>query len=386
MREISSKLPAVGTTIFTVMSRMANDYEAINLSQGFPGFACDPRLIRWVEEGMRKGINQYAPMAGLPALRSEIARMTQKAYGVEVDPETEITVCSGATEGLLSSILALIHPGDEVIIFDPAYDSYVPAIQLAGATAKAISLKAPHYQIDWDVVRASIGPQTKAIIINNPHNPTAAVLSTADLAELENVAVEHDLLVMSDEVYEYIVFDGVGHESVLRYPKLAERSISVSSFGKTLHVTGWKVGYVIAPEALTREIRKVHQYTTFSTATPFQYGIAEYLKRCEDEVWNLSNFYQSKRDYFRELLADTPFIPLPSKGTYFQLVSYKGISDLPDTEFVKYLTREIGVAAIPVSVFYQNELDEKVIRFCFAKDEAELALAADRLKRVKVME
>lgn len=382
MPKISSKLPAVGTTIFTVMSKMAQDYEAINLSQGFPGFACDPRLIRWVEEGMRKGINQYAPMTGLPELREQIARLVKKAYGVDLNVEDEITVCTGATEGLMAAITALIRPGDEVIVFDPAYDSYAPAISLAGGIARAIALKAPRYEIDWEEVEKAIGPKTKGILINNPHNPTGAVLSAGDLKKLEELALAQDLLVFSDEVYEHIVFDGIGHESVLKYPKLAARSLVFSSFGKTLHVTGWKVGYVVAPEVLTHEIRKVHQFTTFSTATPFQYGIAEYLKRCDEEVWNLSNFYQSKRDYFRELLNDTPFILLPSKGTYFQLVSYKGISDAPDTEFVKYLTQKVGVAAIPVSVFYQDKRDDQVIRFCFAKEEAELALAADRLKRV----
>ncbi|MCI4668244.1 MAG: methionine aminotransferase [Bacteroidia bacterium] len=384
MRNIPSKLPQIGTTIFTVMSRMATEYNAINLSQGFPGFDCDPRLIRWVEEGMRKGINQYAPMAGLPSLRAEIARIVEKAYGFSPDIDEEITLCSGATEGLMAAILALIHPGDEVILFDPSYDSYRPAISLAGGHAKGLNLKAPHFHIDWDVVEESISPRTTAIMINNPHNPSGAILSNADLTRLEEVAKKHDLLVFSDEVYEHIVFDGLMHESVLKYPELAARSVVFSSFGKTLHVTGWKVGYVVAPEVLTKEIRKVHQYTTFSTSTPFQYGIAEYLKRCEEEVWNLGNFYQAKRDVFRELISDTPLRLLPSKGSYFQLVSYKGLSELKDTEFVEYLTKEIGVAAIPISVFYEDGRDDKVIRFCFAKEERELAIAASRLKRLEV--
>jgi len=382
MPEISSKLPTIGTSIFSQMSQMAREHEAINLSQGFPGFECDPRLIRWVEEGMRKGLNQYAPMAGLPSLREEIARLVGKAYGRRPDVDKEITVTTGATEGIMSALQALIHPGEEVILFEPAYDAYIPAITLAGGKAIPIALESPNFYIDWDLVKEKISPRTRAIMINSPHNPSGAILSFRDMKELAGLAVEHDLLIFSDEVYEHMVFDGETHESVLRYPELANRSVAFSSFGKTLHTTGWKVGYFIANEDLTAEIRKVHQYTTFSTSTPFQYGIAEYLKRCEEEVWNLRHFYQNKRDLFRQLLKDTPFEALPCPASYFQLASYEGMSDLPDTEYVKELIHKVGVAAIPISVFYSDRKDEKIIRFCFAKDDQELSIAVDRLRRL----
>ncbi|MEO0896258.1 MAG: methionine aminotransferase [Bacteroidota bacterium] len=380
MSLISSKLPHVGTTIFTIMSKMAQDHDAINLSQGFPGFDCDPRLIRWVEEGMRKGMNQYPPMAGLPSLREEIGKLIMRAYQRDVDIDNEITVVTGATEGLMASLMALVHPGDEVIVFDPAYDAYRPAISLAGGKAVSIPLAPPSFTIDWDRVEDAITPKTKYIMLNYPHNPTGAILNGSDIVALKGILQRHNLIVLSDEVYEHMVYDGQQHLSMLRDDFLADRSVVFASFGKTLHVTGWKVGYVVANPALTQEIRKVHQFTTFTTSTPFQYGIAEYLKRCDDQVWGLGEFYQRKRDVFSEIMAGTPFHMLPCNGTYFQMASYKGISDLPDTEFANFLTQKIGVAAIPTSVFYEDGTDHKLIRFCFAKEEEELKAAGTRLQ------
>ncbi|MEO0583789.1 MAG: methionine aminotransferase [Bacteroidota bacterium] len=381
MATFSSKLPQTGVTIFTVMSQMAQAHQAINLSQGFPNFDGDARLIRWVEEGMQKGFNQYAPMAGLPALRTQIARWADHFYGVSLDPDQEITVTAGATEALMCSMLALIHPGDEVIVFEPAYDAYIPAIQLAGGTPIRIEMRPPDYAFDWEAVRQTISPQTKAILVNSPHNPSGTTWKEEDLEALKHIALAYDLIVISDEVYAHMVFDSARHHSVLNIPELADRRVVTYSFGKTLHHTGWKVGYALAPEWLTAEIRKVHQFVTFSVSTPFQYGIAQYLEHCLEDLEGLGGFFQRKRDLFLSLMEDTPFEPLPNQGTYFQTMRYDQLSDEPDHEFVKTLTKEAGVAAIPISAFYQEGTDHGVIRFCFAKDEATLEQAAIRLKK-----
>ncbi|MEM7655731.1 MAG: methionine aminotransferase [Bacteroidota bacterium] len=382
MNLFPSKLPSVGTTIFTEMSALARTHQAINLSQGFPDFPSDPRLAELAAEAMRQGHNQYAPMAGLLPLREKIAELQRKWYGATYDPVQEITITSGATEALMSTILALVRSGDEVMVLEPAYDSYVPAIELAGGVPILVPLQFPEFRIDWERVRAKLSSRTTAILINSPHNPTGAMISAEDLIQLAELAESHDLLVIADEVYEHIRFDGRVHHSISGHARLRERSVVISSFGKSLHLTGWKVGYALAPEAISREIRKVHQFATFSTSTPFQHAIYHYLDQHLEQVEALGAFYQAKRDRFLDLMAETPFKPLPCPGTYFQLMRYDAISDLPEADFAKWLTREKGVAVIPVSAFYQQPVDHQVVRFCFAKEDQTLEAAAERLMGV----
>jgi methionine aminotransferase len=376
---LTSKLPTVGTTIFTVMSKLAADLGAINLSQGFPDFDCDPALVEAVAKHMREGRNQYAPMQGVPALRQAIAVKFNDLYSAAYDPETEVTVTSGGTEAIFDAVAAVVHPGDEVIVFEPVYDSYVPAIDVAGGTAVVVSLRYPDYRIPWDDVRAAITPRTRMIMLNSPHNPTATILSAADMAELERILDRTAITIVSDEVYEHIIFDGARHESMARYDALRARSFIVGSFGKTYHVTGWKIGCVVAPAALTAEFRKVHQFVTFSTNTPIQYALADFLtqKRGYPE---LSPFYQRKRDLFLDLLSGSRWKPLPSRGTYFQLLDYSGITDEKDMEFALRLTKEHGVASIPTSAFLYKQPAPLALRFCFAKKDETLQAAAQRLR------
>ncbi len=378
---LTSKLPQVGTTIFTVMSALAAEKNAINLSQGFPDFQCDAELLEMVNRAMMRGMNQYAPMTGVPALREGIANLIQAKYGATYHPESEITVTSGATEALFCAIMSVIREGDEVIVIEPAYDSYLPAIQLAGGTPVCVALEYPSYKVNWDSVKRLVNGRTRMIIINTPNNPTGSILREEDILQLEKLISTNNICVLSDEVYEHIIFDREPHESIARYPNLREKSFIISSFGKTFHVTGWKVGYCVAPEYMMKEFRKVHQFVTFSTSTPLQVGIAEYIHKW-DKINALSLFYQQKRDYFLELMRDTRFKPLQTSGTYFQLMSYEGISEEKDTDFAIRLTQEFGVAAIPVSAFYRKGEDNKVIRFCFAKENATLERAAERLRRV----
>jgi len=376
---VASKLPAVGTTIFTVMSRLAADTGAINLSQGFPDFDCDPALIEAVARAMRDGHNQYAPMQGVPALRQAIAAKFRDLYGAAYDPDTDVTVTSGGTEAIFDVVAALVHPGDEVIVFEPCYDSYVPAIDVNGGTAVVVPLRFPEYAIPWDAVRAAVTPRTRMIVLNSPHNPTATILSPADMTELAAIVEGTGITILSDEVYEHIIFDGVRHESMARYDALRARSFIVGSFGKTYHVTGWKVGYVVAPAALTAEFRKVHQFVTFSTITPVQHALAEFLSARRGYP-ELSAFYQRKRDLFLELLAGSRWQPLPSRGTYFQLLDYSAITDEADMDFALRLTREHGVASIPTSAFLYKQPAPRVLRFCFAKKDETLRAAAERLR------
>lgn len=381
---ISSKLPKVGTNIFSIMSALAAEHKAVNLSQGFPDFPCSPALIDLVYSAMKNGNNQYAPMAGLLALREQIAIKTEKLYHKIVNPETEITITSGATEALFAAIAAVVRQDDEVIIFEPAYDSYLPAIELNGGRAVPISLIAEGYHIDWQAVRQRISSRTKLIIINSPHNPTGSVLKAEDLDELAKLVRGTDILLIGDEVYEHIIFDNKIHQSLLLRTELAERSFVISSFGKTFHVTGWKIGYCIAPPALTVEFRKVHQYLTFSSTTPLQYAIAAYLQNPAHYL-ELPNFYEQKRNKFASLVRESRFKLLPTAGTYFQLLDYEEITTEQDTVFAVRLTKEFGVAAIPVSVFYSQDetaKHRKILRFCFAKNDQTLELAAERLKNV----
>ncbi|EEE01588.1 putative aminotransferase [Burkholderia multivorans CGD1] len=376
-----SRLPNVGTTIFTVMSALAAEKGAVNLGQGFPDFDCDPRIVDAVAAAMRSGHNQYPPMAGVAPLREAIADKIAQLYGRRYDASTEITVTAGATQALLTAILCAVHPGDEVIVVEPTYDSYLPSIELAGGKPVFVTLEAPDYTIPFDRLAAAITPNTRMILINTPHNPTGTVWREADMRKLEDIVRGTNVLILSDEVYEHMVYDGERHESVARYPELAARSFIVSSFGKTYHVTGWKVGYVAAPAALTAEFRKVHQFNVFTVNTPMQIGLADYL-RDPAPYLTLAGFYQNKRDFFRAGLERTRFKLLPCSGTYFQCVDYSAISDLPEAEFSKWLTSEIGVAAIPVSAFYHEPHESGVVRFCFAKQESTLATALERLARL----
>jgi methionine aminotransferase len=375
----SSKLPSVGTTIFTVMSKLAADVGAINLSQGFPDFDCDPDLVEAVARHMREGRNQYAPMQGVPALRQAIAAKFALLHGAAYDPDTEVTVTSGATEAIFDAVAAVVHRGDEVIVFEPCYDSYVPAIELNGGTAIVISLGYPDYAVPWDEVRAAITDRTRMMVVNTPHNPAAVVFGPNDIDELARAVEGTGILIVSDEVYEHIIFDGVRHESMARHDALRARSFIVGSFGKTYHVTGWKVGYVVAPAALTTEFRKVHQFVSFSTNTPTQYALAEFIsdRRGYPE---LSAFYQRKRNLFLELLAGSRWKPLPSRGTYFQLLDYSAITAEKDMDFALRLTREHGVASIPTSAFLYKQPPPPVLRFCFAKKDETLTAAAERLR------
>jgi methionine transaminase len=378
---ISSKLPQVGTSIFAVMSALANKHGALNLSQGFPGFSSSPELIDLVTKYMKQGLNQYAPMPGVPVLRERIVEKYKKLYGVDYDVEKEVTVTSGATQALYSAISAVVKEGDEVIIFTPAYDSYQPAIELSGGKTVFVQLKHPNYSIDWSEVKKLVNRKTRMIIINNPHNPAGACLSDKDLKSLDKLTMNTDIIVLSDEVYEHIVFDGKPHLSVGMYPNLASRSFIVASFGKTFHNTGWKLGYCLAPSELMKEFRKVHQYLVFSSNTPMQYAIAEYMSD-ESNYLSLPSFYQQKRDLFLEAVAGSAFKPVPCAGTYFQLLDYSAISDEKDTDMAIRLTKEYKIASIPISVFYNKEVDNKVLRFCFAKDEDTLKRAGDVLRKV----
>ncbi len=378
---IQSKLPQVGTTIFTVMSRLAAEHKAINLSQGFPDFDCAPELRALLTKYINAGLNQYPPMAGVAPLREALAEKTGSLYGVTYDPEHEITVVPGATYGIFTAVTTLIRPGDEVLLFEPAYDSYAPAVEVNGGVPVYVQLRFPDYSINWQEVQNAITPKTRMIIINTPNNPTASVLSAEDLRMLEGMLRNTDIVVVSDEVYEHIVFDGHKHQSVACFPGLAERSFVVSSFGKTYHITGWKTGYVLAPKELMAEFRKVHQFNAFVTNAPVQYALAEYMKN-RDAYLALAAFYQKKRDFFLEGVAASRFQPLPSRGTFFQNLRYDAISDEKDTDLAIRLTREHGVAAIPVSVFYREPPAHKVLRFCFAKSEETLAKGAEILCRL----
>lgn len=377
----SSKLPDVGTSIFTVMSALANEHKALNLSQGFPDFNCPEPLINLVTKYMQEGFNQYAPMHGMPQLRHKISLKTEKLYGYLPNPDTEITVTSGATEALNAAITAVVKPGDEVVVLEPCYDSYAPVIRLCGGSPIYVSLALPDFSVDWDQVKKRLSSRTRMIIINTPHNPTGAVMTPQDMDKLANLLDGSDILVLSDEVYEHMVFDGQQHYSALQLPQLRARSFVVSSFGKTYHTTGWKVGYTIAPPQLTNELRKMHQFITFCTATPFQLAIADFMDQ-EAHYLRLPDFYQTKRDFFVEQLQQTRFDLIPSAGTYFQLAKYSGITNEYDLEFAKRLTTETGVAAIPVSAFYHDKTDNKYLRFCFAKSEETLKAAGEKLAKL----
>jgi methionine aminotransferase len=379
---VDSKLPDVGTTIFTVMSRLAAECGAINLSQGFPDFGPPARLMELVAQHMEAGHNQYAPMAGWPPLCEAIARKVGSLYGRTVSAADEVTVTSGGTEALFSAIQALVRPGDDVVLLEPAYDSYEPAVQLAGGHAIRVPLAPPAFVVDWARVAQAISGRTRLIVINTPHNPTGAVWHGRDLDELARLLAPTRAFVLSDEVYEHMVFDGRQHASVLTHAGLAGRSLVVSSFGKTFHATGWKIGYCVAPPALTREFRKVHQFVQFAVATPMQAALADFMDESPDAHLALPAFYQTKRDRFCALLARTSLRFVPSAGTYFQLADYSPVSDEPDTEFARRLTREIGVAAIPVSVFSAHAADARLVRFCFAKSDATLDEAGQRLGRL----
>ncbi|MEQ4619047.1 MAG: pyridoxal phosphate-dependent aminotransferase [Corticimicrobacter sp.] len=384
---IVSKLPDIGTTIFTTMSNLAQETGAINLGQGFPDFDPDPALLDLVTDAMQQGLNQYPAMPGYLPLRRVIAGKVQDTYGRVYDPDTEVTVTSGATQALMTAILASVHPGDEVIVIEPCYDAYAPAIRLAGGSPVYVPMQAPTeaspgYSIDWDRVRGAISSKTRLLIVNSPHNPTGSILSAHDLDALEEIVVKHDLLILSDEVYEHLVFDGLVHQSVARRPALAERAFIVSSFGKTFHVTGWKVGYCCAPAALMREFRKVHQFMVFTVSSPFQAALAGFLAHPEHYL-GLPAFFKAKRDLLTAGLASTRLKVLPAPGTYFMLADYSAISDLSEADFSIWLTRTFGVAVIPVSAFYADpsaaESNHRLVRFCFAKKEATLQKAISRL-------
>ncbi|WP_211462014.1 pyridoxal phosphate-dependent aminotransferase [Collimonas silvisoli] len=382
-KQLQSRLPKVGTTIFTVMSTLASEKSAVNLGQGFPDFDCDPALVDAVSNAMKSGFNQYPPMPGVPALRQAIAGKIAKLYGHSYDPATEITVTAGATQGILTAIMCAVHPGDEVIVIEPAYDSYVPAIELAGGQPVLVqmTLGADGYTIPWDRIAAAVSPRTRMIMVNSPHNPTGSVLTAADIEALKNIVRGTEILILSDEVYEHMVFDGIRHESICRHPELAARAFVVSSFGKTYHVTGWKIGYVAAPAALSAEFRKVHQYNIFTVNTPVQHGIAQYMQNPAPYL-DLPAFYQRKRDLFRDGLKNTRFKLLPADGTYFLCVDYSAISSLSEADFAIWLTSEIGVAAIPVSAFYQSPRESGIVRFCFAKQDQTLQQALQRLAKI----
>jgi methionine aminotransferase len=379
--EIKPKRKNGGTTIFTVMSALANECGAINLSQGFPDFEVAPQLIRTVSENMEKGHNQYAPMAGSPSLLEAISDKVNDTYSVRYDPDTEITVTAGATQAIYTAITSMVREGDEVIVFDPAYDCYVPAIEYNNGVPVHVRLEGPHFCVDWDAVRKVVNRKTRMIILNTPHNPTGTILTAEDMVKLQDLVSGTDIIILSDEVYEHIVFDGMQHESVIRYPELSMRSFVVFSFGKTFHATGWKVGYVLAPQNMMKLFRDVHQYLVFSVNTPVQYGLEAHL-RTPGSYQGIEGLYQSKRDLFSGLLKDTGFRILPCQGTYFQTVDYSGISKDKDTVFAEWLTREHGVASIPLSVFYKDPGGANYLRFCFAKKDETLINAAEKLNRI----
>ena len=378
---IASRLPKVGTTIFTVMSALALEHGAVNLGQGFPDFDCDPRLLDAVDTAMRAGLNQYPPMAGVPALREAVAGKMASMYGHAYDPGTEITITAGATQAIITIILAIVHPGDEVIVLDPCYDSYEPNIELAGGRAVHVPLTPGTFEPDFALLGAAITPRTRAIVINTPHNPSATVWSAAHMNRLAELLRGTDIIVVADEVYEHMVFDGAAHQSVARFPELAQRSFVVSSFGKTYHVTGWKVGYVAAPVTLMTEFRKVHQFNVFTVNTPMQHALASFMADPQHHL-GLPAFYQRKRDLFLGGLAQTRLRPLQTGGSYFQCVDYSEVSDLPEADFCRWLTTEIGVAAIPLAAFYQGGFEQRIARFCFAKKDETLQLALTRLAAI----
>ncbi|GKT01256.1 pyridoxal phosphate-dependent aminotransferase [Acidovorax sp. SUPP3434] len=376
-----SKLPQVGTTIFTVMSALAAEHGAVNLGQGFPDFHCDPALIDAVDRAMRAGHNQYPPMAGVPALREAVAAKIEALHARRYNANTEITITAGATQAILTAILATVHAGDEVIVLDPCYDSYAPNVELAGGTVVRVPLTPGSFRPDFGKIAAAITPRTRALIINSPHNPSATIWTAEDMRTLEELLAPTDVLLISDEVYEHMVFDGAQHESAARFPGLAARAFIVSSFGKTFHVTGWKVGTVAAPAALTAEFRKVHQFNVFTVNTPMQHGLAAYLQDPAPYL-QLPAFYQAKRDLFRQGLEGSRLRLLPSTGSYFQCVDISAVSDLNESDFCQWLTREVGVAAIPLSAFYGDGFDQRVVRFCFAKQDDTLRQALQRLRKL----
>ena len=378
---LQSKLPAVGTTIFTVMSALATEHKAVNLGQGFPDFNCDPALVNHVATAMQGGLNQYPPMAGVPSLREAVAAKVEAMYGQRYDGNTEITITAGATQAIITAILAIVHPGDEVIVLEPCYDSYVPSIDLAGGIAVRVPLTPRTFRPDFGKIAAAINPKTRAILINSPHNPSGTVWSREDMQKLQDILAPTHVFLISDEVYEHMVFDGQDHMSAARFPGLAARAFIVSSFGKTYHVTGWKVGYVAAPAPLTAEFRKVHQFNVFTVNTPVQHGLAAHMSDTT-RYTELPAFYQRKRDLFRAGLKPTKFKLLPSEGSFFQCVDMSDVSDLSEADFCQWLTKEIGVAAIPMSAFYSNSFDQRVVRFCFAKREETLNLALTRLAKL----
>ena len=381
MIQISSKLPQTGTSIFTVMSALASEVGAINLSQGFPDYNCDPALIAMVNKAMKAGHNQYAPMAGLMALRQRLSAKTEKLYNAVYDPETEITITAGGTQAIFTAICCTVQPNGEVIVFEPAYDSYAPAIKVMGGVVKSLELEPPDYRINWEMVKRLITSKTRLIILNSPHNPTATILHQSDIDELSAIVKNQDIMILSDEVYEHLIYDGQTHHSMARYEELRKRSFICASFGKLFHTTGWKVGYCLAPAALMQEFRKVHQFLVFSVNAPMQYAIAEYLKD-ESCYLGLSEFFQQKRDYFRSAMEQTRFELLPCSGSYFQSVKYNKISDEKDTDMALRITKEFGVASIPTSAFYSRGTDYHVLRFCFAKKQETLDKAVHKLIKV----
>lgn len=379
--QISSKLPNTGTTIFSVMSALANEHKAVNLGQGFPDYPMNEALVAKVNEAMQAGFNQYAPMQGHLPLREVLAEKVQFLYGTTINPDTQITITPGGTYGIYTSLTTVLQPGDEVIIFEPAYDSYVPNVLVNGAVPVLIELQFPDYKIDWEEVRRKITPRTKFIMLNTPHNPTGAVLGESDIQQLRSIVEGTNIFILSDEVYEHLIYDNIPHQSILRYPDLLERSFVTFSFGKLYHCTGWKMGYCISSPALMQEFRKVHQYNCFSCHTPSQVALAGFLKD-KDSYLQLSSFMQAKRDYFHGLMSNTRFSPMPSYGSYFQCYQYNRISEEGDADFAVRITKEFGVATVPVSAFYQSGRDHKVIRFCFAKKEETLEMAVERLVKV----
>jgi len=378
---LRSKLPSTGVSIFATMSRLALEHNAINLSQGFPDFDCAPELVETVARYMREGHNQYAPMPGVPALREALAFKIDRLYGRRYDPGTEVTVTSGATEALFATLTALVHPGDEVLLFQPAYDSYVPAIQLSGGMPVFVTLRPPDYRIDWDMVRRVITPRTRVIVINSPHNPTGMILSSEDIRELARVLEQTDAVVVSDEAYEHIVFDGASHESLSRYPAIADRAVVIGSFGKTFHTTGWKVGWAAAPRALSAEVQSIHQWVTFAVNGAIQLAYAEFITK-DPECRSVGAFYQRKRDLFLSLIAGSRFRPLPCQGTFFQMADYSAITSERDADFAMRLLTEHGVASIPPSSFLYGVDPGPILRFCFAKRDETLERAAERLLKV----
>ena len=378
---VQSKLPNVGTTIFTVMSSLAVEYNAVNLGQGFPDFLMSDELTSLVNDAMKKGFNQYTHMNGLPLLRERLAEKAEKLYQTKINPETQITVTPGGTYAIYTALTTVLQKGDEVIVFEPAYDSYIPNIEINGAIPVLISLQHPNYSIPWDQVKSKVNERTRMIMINTPHNPTGAVLSKNDIEELRKIVSNTNIIILSDEVYEHLIFDDIQHQSILRYPDLLERSFVCFSFGKTYHCTGWKLGYCISSEPLMKEFRKVHQFNCFSCDTPKQYALAEYIKN-EEAYLSLGKFIQQKRDFFRELMKATPFKCIPSHGSYFECYKYD-FTEEADKDLAIRLTKQYGIATIPVSVFYKNGEDNKVLRFCFAKKESTLAKAVEKLITLK---